>query len=297
MTDEEPWRMPAPGRVLECIEEWRALDLRSATDAQVERHLSKLIKDLGEYTTSAITRRGYTKFYRVRPLDESFPWTSPGDFYYTPPERTKRGRCNLPSDPVLYCCPKKVTALQETLTGIGQATPANRFAMIEYAVLGEFSLAQLVGPFDPNPRKGPPILSGQELLSAQILREFIRAEFTKPVGAGTEYLYLISAAICRVWFDPQEYQGWKYPSVAAPNEDCIALKRSFVDTEQVTITRVEVLDLLPQATSGVWDVEVRFALDDDDRWVPPKKPTRRRLSTPAMTPSVIAEVLRKKRAS
>lgn len=297
MTDEEPWRMPAPSLVLECIERWRSLDLRSATDAEVARQISSLIDDLGEYTTSAITYSGLRKLYRVRPLDKSFPWSSPQDFLYAPPHRAKRGRCNLPNDPVLYCSPKKVTALQEMLTGISEATPANRFAMIDYAVIGEFSLAQLVGPFDPNPKRGPAILSGQALLSAQILREFVRSEFTKPVGAGTEYLYKISAAICRVWFDPKEYHGWKYPSVAAPDEECVALKRGFADSKQVTISRVEVLDLLPQTVPGVWDMEVCFELDDGGCWVPPQKPTKRRLATPAMANTTTIEALRKKRVS
>ena len=62
------------------------------------------------------------------------------------------------------------------------------------------------------------------MLSYQILREFVRSEFLKPVGKGTEYLHRISGSMCRVWFDDKDSDGWLYPSMQSPNDLNIAIK-------------------------------------------------------------------------
>ena len=73
-------------------------------------------------------------------------------------------------------------------------------------------------------QNGTHLYDESSMISYQILREFIRSEFLKPVGKGTEYLHRISGAICRVWFGSGEFDGWLYPSVHTPAKNNIALK-------------------------------------------------------------------------
>jgi hypothetical protein len=72
--------------------------------------------------------------------------------------------------------------------------------------------------------KGNTIYDDESMLSYQIIRDFVRSEFLKPVGKDTEYLHKISASMCRVWFHNDKSDGWIYPSVQTPGKSNIALK-------------------------------------------------------------------------
>lgn len=80
------------------------------------------------------------------------------------------------------------------------------------------------------------------MLSYQILREFVRSEFLKPVGKGTEYLHRISSSMCRIWFHSDDSDGWIYPSVQTPSKNNIALKpesaRKKLTIKDVSIVRL-----------------------------------------------------------
>lgn len=255
------WNMPPPKRVLECVENWRGLDLRWAKDGEVEDRLRELIDDLGDYVTSNKRRRGIDTFFRVRTVDDAFPWVNQQDLLYPPVKIARRNRCNLPNESVLYCCPNPHTAIAET-------QPQGPFVLVKYRASGEWSLSQVVGRFDPNPAQGSPILQGEALLSAQILRDFIRSEFSKPVRPGTEFLYKISAALCRVWFD-SDGDGWRYPSVVAPTEESVALKAKAVD-RILEVEEAWHLEPVHQSNPKAYEARMLGEIDESGDWVSAK---------------------------
>jgi hypothetical protein len=59
-------------------------------------------------------------------------------------------------------------------------------------------------------------LSKEETLKTRMIQDFLRHEFIRDVGKGTEYLYRISESIAKDYFDlPPDFQdAWCYPSVA-----------------------------------------------------------------------------------
>jgi hypothetical protein len=72
---------------------------------------------------------------------------------------------------------------------------------INYKAYKQLNLKRIVAnKFIATDSKNNHIYDPDSMLSYQILREFVRSEFLRPVGKGTEYLYKISSSMCRVWF-------------------------------------------------------------------------------------------------
>lgn len=97
--------------------------------------------------------------------------------------------------------------------------------VIKYKQIERLNLKRIVSKeLNVTDQKGNPIYDKDSMLSYQILKEFVRSEFLKPVGIGTEYLHRISGSMCRVWFDTEDSDGWLYPSVQSPDDLNIAIK-------------------------------------------------------------------------
>jgi hypothetical protein len=91
---------------------------------------------------------------------------------------------------------------------------------------------------------GKPLFDDDGAVSFLILREFVRSEFTKPVGVGTEFLYKLSNAMCRALFDGDDIDGWIYPSVESSSHECIAFKTDFVDSDSFDLVTADRFDVL-----------------------------------------------------
>ena len=83
-----------------------------------------------------------------------------------------------------------------------------RFSLIVYKAVEDVKVTMIGGQPDI---KG---LHDGEALKVEMLQGFLRDEFTRDVGKGTEYLYRISEIIAKAYFDlPAEVQdAWCYPS-------------------------------------------------------------------------------------
>jgi len=154
-----------------------------------------------------------TRFYRVRtissednnvPLDsmkvESDAWNPPEKFV------TTIGRLNKINESLLYTSPiEPYIAIQEI------KVPDNeKFSLIVYEAKKEIKVC-MVGIWEDIP-----FLNENENLKMRIMYNFLKDEFKRDVGIGTEYLYRASENITKVHFTfPRHMQdAWCYPSVA-----------------------------------------------------------------------------------
>ena len=69
---------------------------------------------------------------------------------------------------------------------------------VEYRARG-LCLAHVVGDLEPAHASVATCFSAEGRLSYKILRELLRAEFTKPMGNGEAYLVHTSNVVCHVW--------------------------------------------------------------------------------------------------
>lgn len=236
MTDL-PWTLPKPSLVMERIEKWRNLDLRKMTDNEVDSELSEFLDSLEIYPVSTI-QTYFFKLWRVRRFNYLFKDTS--ECWEPPPDKTPMGRCNAKGSPVLYVSEQLSTPFEELNIGFG-----NQFYSIKYESIGNIDLKNVVPKeIVSRDKDGKPIYDNESMLSYQILREFVRSEFLKPVGSGTEYLHKISASMCRVWFHSDDSDGWVYPSVQSPLERNVAIKSSSAK-KKIKIIDLRIARLVP----------------------------------------------------
>jgi hypothetical protein len=209
MTDDI-WQMPQPMAVLEAIEEWRSLDLRTATFDSIVVSMEAL-RDKLEFWVVQRNTSSPQKLWRVRKRKENDSFDTVGDLWEPCASKAGLNRCNQTGSPVLYCSKDLATALDECDVATG-----DELLLVTYRASSQLRLNRIVGNFDPNPTAGDPIIVDDGLLAYRIMREFLRAEFTKPVGKGTEAIYNVSAAVCHVWAGSDDADGWIYPSIRSP---------------------------------------------------------------------------------
>lgn len=275
------WTLPSPTKVMHCIEQWRSLDLRKMPDDEIDKELSFLIDNLGAYPGATYCNI-FRNLFRVRKFEYLFKDIS--ECWEPPVSRTPLGRCNAKKHPVLYVSEKLETALEEL-----NVEKDEYFYIIQYKNSKHskpVNLKEVVSKnFIATDANKNPLYDKEGMLTYQILREFIRSEFLKPVGDKTEYLHKISASICRVWFHDLESDGWIYPSVLLPKERNIALKphaaRDKLEVEKVCIARLVSKDKVkrhrdeflshPDFHSVEKAIEIDFAgnmVEDKINWEP-----------------------------
>ena len=217
MNNETPWKLPHPSHVLECIEKWRNLDLRKNEDSEIDKELSSFLDSLETFDVSSV-KKNWFKLWRLRKFNYLIKDVS--ECWEPPAVNSTMGRCNAKGSPVLYVSEKLKTSFEELVI-----QPNEQVYIIMYKQIKRLNLKRIVSKeFKVTDTNGKPFYDDDSMLSYQILREFVRSEFLKPVGKGTEYLHRISGSMCRVWFDDKDSDGWLYPSVQSPNDFNIAIK-------------------------------------------------------------------------
>lgn len=153
-----------------------------------------------------------TRFYRVRAIpkdDHVVPLRSMskvGDCWEPPREMARIGRLNREGEPLLYTSPgDPLVAIEEAKIPDGE-----RCSVIVYEAVEDVNVT-VIGA-DPEVDG----LDEVDLLKLQMIQGFLRDEFTRDVGRGTEYLYRISEVIAKDYFDfpPDVQDAWCYPSIA-----------------------------------------------------------------------------------
>ena len=189
--------------LLDRIKQWHNVDLRVISSSDITK---KLFNIISAYVVSSSSISDQ-KLYRVRPLKEDQVFHNISEIWCPPTEFiTKISRVNDIGDPMLYCALDTDTPLHECGVKEGEW-----FGMIEYSI----NHAEAVNVSNVIGQEDYPGLTDRGRINLGIINQFIRTEFTKPVGLGTEYLYRASLKLCRDLFDVPNCDGFLYPSVAS----------------------------------------------------------------------------------
>lgn len=154
-----------------------------------------------------------TKFYRVKRLEGSgIPnerFSVYDDYWETAPKFLKKyNRINKPGEPMLYVSPDVMCSIDEV-----KVRDENLFVVIRYTAVDEIKATIICGEYNYDEIG---IKNYNARLVNEIYNDFLKSEFCKDVGQGTEYLYRVSEMIAKSYFDlpPREVQdAWEYSSV------------------------------------------------------------------------------------
>jgi hypothetical protein len=153
-----------------------------------------------------------TRFYRVRTLpadDRNLPlrtMSKVSDCWEPPENIVSAGRLNRDNESLLYTAPMSPFVAVEEM----KIPDDQLFSLIVYEALNQINVTMIGAP--PNIEG----LDSEEVLKVKMIQDFLKHEFIRDVGVGTEYLYRISESITKDYFDlPPDFQdAWCYPSVA-----------------------------------------------------------------------------------
>ena len=200
------------------ISKFRRLNFRSMSYDEVDRAICDVVMfDTAEgkgglfHPVSSRYPAG-THFYRVRAIpkdDHMVPlraMSKVGDCWEPPRETVQIGRLNREGEPLLYTSPSNpLVAIDEAKIADGE-----RCSLIVYEAVEDVKVTVIGGDLDID------CLDENDALKLNMIQGFLRDEFTRDVGRGTEYLYRISEVIAKVYFDlpPVMHDAWCYPSMA-----------------------------------------------------------------------------------
>ena len=153
-------------------------------------------------------------FFRVRPLDGTLipnkNLSILSDFWNPPKNRvTHYGRLNKIGESLLYTTPiNPLVPIKEM-----KLEQDSYYALIVYKAVREIKVNLIGGDYN---YEEIGIKDKKAILINEIYNGFLRDEFSRDVGRGTEYLYRVSEIIAKSYFDlPPRYiqDAWAYSSV------------------------------------------------------------------------------------
>lgn len=196
------------------IAEFRRLNFSAMNSAEIDSAILDVLCWNGMfccYTNIKVCPAG-TKFFRVKRWkghivpDERF--REYRDFWETDPKYlNKYGRLNKPGESLLYVSPDLHCSINEVKIN------EEYFAAIQYTAKTDIKVNMIGGEFDYE-QMG--ITDEKVKLIHELYNSFLRDEFSRDVGKGTEFLYRISETIAKSYFDlpPRVVQdAWAYVSV------------------------------------------------------------------------------------
>jgi len=201
----------------ERIDHFRNLNFSNLSYEEIGKEINYVISFESDGQTKAIFMRGNavypknTMFYRARELPDDDHFTPlrtvrfPKDVWNPPKEIVKMQRLNKDNESLLYTSPIN----PNIAIGELRLDENRNFVLAVFEAISEIkvcSIANFAIPFD---------LSSEQKLKHLMINDFLRHEFIRDVGKGTEYLYRISEIIAKSYFDlPEIFQdAWCYPSI------------------------------------------------------------------------------------
>ncbi len=217
---------------LEIIERkgrFRDIDLRKISDESLKKEIVKVVSiDVNgnphvvniQRSLSIGENHLYPVFYRVRKLscqelrdNEFLTMKKEDDAWYPPARLVKNGRLNREGEPVLYLADSPLTAIKETHLQV-----SDLFYLMVYRPFKSFRVSHL-GLWEDIDG-----FTTDENLKLKLFNDFFITEFTRDVGAGTEYLYRSSELIGKEHLHHPLDVGWVYPSVSNKRSQNICFK-------------------------------------------------------------------------
>jgi hypothetical protein len=205
---------------LDKVDSFKKLDLATISDEdlfQAVNHVITFKTESGNIASLPTVLAAYpkgTKLYRVRLIDkddtviplkgmrkEQDAWNAPNHLIKV------RGRLNNVNESLLYVSPGDPDVAIKEL----KIKENDSFSLMVYTAKEDIKV-NLIGTYMNNPS-----LTSEENTKLRLIMNFLRDEFTKDVGKGTEFLYRVSERIVKDYFDlpPRVVQdAWCYPSIA-----------------------------------------------------------------------------------
>ena len=251
------------------ISDFRTLDFKRLSYGDIQRAILDVItfdtphgRRARLHPRSAKYPMG-TRFFRARTIpedDRNLPLRSMskvGDCWEPPAEIVDIGRLNKRNEPLLYTVPRDPRIATEEL----RIHDDEFFSLIVYEAKEEINVT-VIGD-TPNVEG----LDDDEILKSKMIQDFLRHEFVRDVGKGTEYLYKISESIAKDYFDlpPELQDAWCYPSIAANGGFNVAFrpqtrsKLRLVGVQIAKVNRIQDWDF----TFGVYVVAGKTEGTDD----------------------------------
>lgn len=204
-----------PIEVVNRISRFRSLNIQSLSDQELSQEIlnTLLINNMFVYMTNNGTYPEKSYFFRVRKLKSSviseMGFFSLSDFW-EPPQKCveKYGRLNKIGESLLYTSPcNPNVAIKEM-----RLKENDWYALIRYSATKEIKVNIIGGVYDYD-KMG--FTDKKAVLIHELYNSYLRDEFSREVGEGTEYLYRVSESIAKNYFDlPREVQdAWCYSSV------------------------------------------------------------------------------------
>lgn len=204
------------GKLVEKIRKFRALNIKNMKIEEVANAISEVLTWNGVfyYLSNIGIYPGGTSFFRVRKLNGSLIPNENlriyGDFW-EPPESCGQveGRLNKRGESLLYVTPEDPKVpLKELHIAEGEY-----YALIKYVALDQVKVNIIGGQYNYSTIG---ITDKTAILNNDLINDFLRDEFSRDVGKGTEYLYIVSEIIAKWYFDlpPEDVQdAWAYSSI------------------------------------------------------------------------------------
>ncbi len=204
-----------PITVVEKISAFRKINIRNLSDEELFHAIQNTLlnNNIFSYLTNSGVYSIDTPFFRVRKLDSSIVsemhFITLSDFWEPPAECvTKMGRLNKIGESLLYTSPgNPQVAIKEM-----HLKENDWYALIKYVATKEVKVNIIGGIYD---YVSLGFSDERAIMVHELYNSFLRDEFSRDVGGGTEYLYRISERIAKDYFDlPKEIQdAWCYSSI------------------------------------------------------------------------------------
>lgn len=202
--------------IIQKIKKFRGLNFYCMTNEEIANAISNTLMYNNKfvYISNIQTYPANTKFFRVRLLEGSHipnkNLSTVSDFWNPPKEAvTRYGRLNKIGESLLYTSPMNpFISIKE------MKLPENAYyALIIYKAKYEIKANLIGGEYDYDALN---VKDKKMIMINELYNNFLRDEFSRDVGVGTEYLYQISEIIAKWYFDlpPRDVQdAWAYASV------------------------------------------------------------------------------------
>lgn len=197
------------------IRDFKNIDIRNLTDEEIHNAIYDVLTHENQfyYIPQIRIYPQKTNFYRVRPLKETH---IPNEYlhvesdFWNPPNECvrKQGRLNKPYESLLYTATDPVVAKLEA-----KINKDDFYSVIIYEAKDDIKVNCIGAPYNYSELG---IDDRHIMLINNRLNDFLKDEFSREVGIGTEYLYKVSEMIAKDFFDlpPRDIQdAWAYSSL------------------------------------------------------------------------------------
>ena len=209
-----------PFELMKKISNFRKLNIQTMTDSQISKEILNVLCNNGIFScyTNIKNYPAGTKFFRVKKfVGSNIPnerFKEYQDYWETNPAYlTTYGRLNKPGESLLYASADLSCSIGEM-----RINKNDYFAVIQYTARRQIKVNMIGGEFDYDAMG---IKDEKVKLVHEMYNSFLRDEFSRDVGIGTEYLYKVSEKIAKDHFDlpPKLVQdAWAYTSVKDKNK-------------------------------------------------------------------------------